>query len=253
VREPGPSRDHSERLLQAFGVAVESAAAGAGRVVRLSPPERLQTPGWLAVPGDISSAAFWLVAALLLPGSRVAVPGVGVNPTRTGLLDVLRSMGARLDEENHGEESGEPVADLVAAYNEGLTAAEVGGELVPRAIDEFPILAVAATQATGRTLVRDAAELRVKESDRISALAEELRRMGAIVEEQADGFAIEGPVRLQGARLDAHGDHRLAMALAVAGLLAAGETVVQGWECVADSYPGFEATLAQLAGDEVSG
>ncbi len=253
VREPGPSRDHSERMLRAFGVAVESTDAGAGRVVHLSPPERLQSPGLLSIPGDISSAAFLLVAALLVPGSQVAVEGVGINPTRTGLLDVLRAMGARIDEENLREESGEPVADLTATYCEGLAATEVGGELVPRAIDEFPTLAVVATQAKGRTVVRDAAELRVKESDRISALAEELRRLGAAVEERADGFAIDGPTRLRGAHVNAHGDHRLAMALAIAGLLAKGETVVEGWECVADSFPEFEATLAQVAGREVSG
>jgi 3-phosphoshikimate 1-carboxyvinyltransferase len=251
VHEPGPSRDHTERLLRGLGVAVESQEATNGRVVRLSPPSTLLAPGVVRVPADISSAAFFLVAGLLVAGSTLCLEGVGVNPTRTGLLDVLARMGARVERENEREQSGEPVADLLVRGGEGLVGVAVGGELVPRAIDEFPILAVAATQAAGETVVLGAAELRVKESDRITTLAQELRQLGAQIEERPDGFAIQGPTRLHGARVQAHNDHRLAMALAVAGLIAEGETIIDGWECVGDSFPGFAAALAQVAGAEV--
>ena len=169
---------------------------------------------------------------------------MGVNATRTGLLDALARMGARIEIENAREESGEPVADLIMRLAE-LSATEVSGDEVPRMIDEFPIFAVAATQARGETVVRDAQELRVKESDRIATLAQELRKMGAQIEERADGFVVAGSTPLRGARVDAHNDHRLAMSLAIAGLIARGETVVEGWECVADSFPNFEETLHQ--------
>lgn len=251
VHEPGPSRDHTERLLRGLGVAVESREATNGWSVRLCAPVALPAPGVVAVPGDLSSAAFFVVAGLLVPGSVLRLEGVGVNPTRSGLLDVLARMGTEIERENEREQSGEPVADLVVRGGEGLAAVAVGGELVPRAIDEFPILAVAATQAQGETVVRDAAELRVKESDRITSLAQELRRLGAQVEERPDGFAIQGPTRLRGARVLAHNDHRLAMALAVAGLIAEGETIIDGWECVGDSFPGFSAALVNAAGAEV--
>jgi len=241
VREPGPSRDHTERMLRAFGVPVETAAGGLE--VRVHPPSVLRPPASLTVPGDLSSAAFLLVAALLIPGSEVCIEGVGVNPTRAGLLDALTQMGAKIEIENMREESGEPVADLVVRASDGLRAVEISGEMVPRMIDEFPIFAIAATQAHGETLVRDAAELRVKESDRIAALASELRQMGARVEERADGFLIAGPTPLRGAHVSAHNDHRLAMSLAVAGWIAPGETIIDGWECVADSFPNFGEML----------
>ncbi|MHB1134376.1 MAG: 3-phosphoshikimate 1-carboxyvinyltransferase [Chloroflexota bacterium] len=248
VREPGPSRDHTERLLRGLGVDVTSGADAAGAWARLVPPARLPAPGQMAVPGDFSSAAFLLVAALLLPRSELVLRGVGVNPTRTGLLNALRAMGAAVQTGQERLEWGEPVADLAVQAPAGLRATSLGGELVPRMIDEFPILAVAATQAHGQTVVQGAAELRVKESDRIATLAQELGRLGAVCEERPDGFAITGPTPLRGARVQAHGDHRLAMSLAVAALIAEGETVIEGWECVADSYPDFAQTLASLVG-----
>ncbi len=174
--------------------------------------------------------------------SEIYIERVGVNPTRTGLLDALTRMGARVKLENTREQSGEPVADLVVGAGE-LQSTTVSGEQVPRMIDEFTIFAMAATQARGETIVRDAQELRVKESDRLATLAQELRKMGAQIEERADGFVIAGPTPLRGARVDAHNDHRLAMSLAVAGLVARGETRIDGWECVADSFPNFEAAL----------
>mgnify|MGYP001024864942 CR=1 FL=1 len=244
VREPGPARDHTERMLMAMGADLTKA----GNVVTLASRPTALRPLDLTVPGDPSSAAFLLVAASLVPRSEVVIEGVGLNPTRTGLLDVLQAMGARVEVLEQREVGGEPVGDLKVQATEGLRATEVAGDLVPRLIDEIPILAVAATQAAGVTVVREAEELRVKETDRIAAVAGELRKLGAQVEERPDGFAICGPTRLRGAVVESHGDHRLAMALAVAGLLAEGETVVQGTECIADSFPGFAAVLERLRG-----
>lgn len=246
VRDPAPSRDHTERMLRARGVSVRS--RGLAHTLRGPAPElaALDT----SVPGDFSSAAYFLVGALLLPRSEVLVRGVGINPTRTGLLDVLRQMGASIEILNQREQGGEPVGDLLVRGQE-LCGAEVSGSIVPRMIDEFPILAVAATQADGMTQVRDAAELRVKETDRIAALVESLRALGAGIEGRPDGFDIEGPTPLSGTEVDSHGDHRLAMALAIAGLVAQGKTLILGAECMADSFPGFEGTLRQLAEGEL--
>jgi 3-phosphoshikimate 1-carboxyvinyltransferase len=201
----------------------------------------------VTVPGDFSSAAFLIVAATLAPGSEVIIEGVGVNPGRTGLLDALRDMGAKVTLHNARAVSGEPIADLTVRASE-LRGVEVSGERVVRAIDELPILAVAATQARGETLVRDAAELRVKETDRIATTVEALRCLGAEIEPRPDGFVVRGPAPLRGAAVHSHGDHRLAMSLTVAGLVAGGETLVQDVACIADSFPGFEATLARLGG-----
>jgi 3-phosphoshikimate 1-carboxyvinyltransferase len=240
VRQPGPARDHTERMLATMGADI----AVDGLDVTLTPADRL-APNSFTVPGDISSASYPLVAAVLLDGSEVTIEGVGVNPTRTGLLDVLEEMGARVDIDNARDQGGEPVAELMIRYSE-LRGVEVGGDTVVRMIDEFPILAVAATQASGITVVRDAAELRVKETDRIAVIVEGLRAMGARIEPQPDGFIVKGPTPLHGATVDSGGDHRLAMALAVAGLIAEGETVVANAECIADSFPGFTALMKSL-------
>ncbi len=244
VREPGPARDHTERMLAAMGADLTRA----GNVVALAPRTSLLMPLDITVPGDPSSAAFLLVAASLVPGSEVIVENVGLNPTRVGLLETLEAMGARVEVLDQREAGGEPVGDLRVCASEGLKAVEVAGPLIPRLIDELPVLAVAATQASGVTVVRDAEELRVKETDRIATVAGELRKMGAEIEERPDGFVVSGPIRLRGAVVQSHNDHRLAMALAVAGLLAEGETVIQGTECIADSFPGFEAILEGLQG-----
>lgn len=241
VREPAPSRDHTERMLQALGVEINPLTPCDVRV--LPPKSELRVPnGEIQIPRDFSSAAFFLTAALLVPGSEICLERVGVNPTRTGLLDALTRMGATIKAENRDSESAEPVCDLVVQA-EGLAATDVSGDEVPRMIDEFPIFAVAATQAGGETRVRDAAELRAKESDRITMLTEELRKMGARIDPHPDGFTIAGPARLRGARVNAHGDHRLAMSLAVAGLIAEGDTDIEGWECVEDSFPNFADIL----------
>ncbi len=240
IRQPGPARDHTERMLAAMGAAIETADLA----VTLHPSPTL-SPLSLTVPGDLSSAAFLLVAAALVPGSRVTVMGVGINPTRTGLLDVLQAMGAIITLDNERQLDNEPVADVTVNASD-LRGVEISGEMTVRMMDEFPVLAVAATQARGITIVRDAAELRVKETDRIAAAVIELRRLGAEIEPQPDGFVVKGPTPLHGAAVRSYGDHRLAMALVVAGLIADGETVVQEVECIADSFPGFVSLLASL-------
>lgn len=241
VHQPGPSRDHTERMLRAQGVAI----ASRDDTITLTPDTRALAPISLTIPADFSSAAFPLVAALLVRDAGVTLEGVGVNSTRTGLLDVLGEMGAEITWLNRTDQGGEPVADL-AVRSSGLRGVEVYGETVVRMIDEFPILAVAATQAQGETLVRNARELRVKETDRIASVVAELRALGALIEERDDGFVVEGPTRLRGAQVRSHGDHRLAMALVVAGLIAEGETVVEGSDVIADSFPGFVSLMQEL-------
>lgn len=242
VHSPAPSRDHTERLLRAAGVPLRED----GATVAVEGPVEALSPLDLTVPGDFSSAAFLLVAACLVPGSEVLLQGVGLNPTRVGLLHILRQMGASVEVQmDEGLNAGEPVGNLLVRWS-GLHGVEVGGEAIPALIDEVPVLAVAATQAEGVTVVRDAADLRHKESDRISATVQELRKLGACIEERPDGFVVEGPARLRGARVESHGDHRLALALAVAGLVAEGETVVEGFDRAADSFPGFPDVLASL-------
>ncbi len=260
VHEPGPSRDHTERMLRWFGVEVDSAGsnAAAGLSVSLAGRQRLRArPGKpLIIPGDFSSAAFPLVAASIVRRSNVTLRNVGLNPTRTGLLDLLLQMEGIVAEaidltataNDAQDDAGEPVGELAVRASE-LRAVEVGGDLVVRAIDEFPIFAVLATQAEGTTIVRDAAELRVKESDRIASVAAELRKMGARIEERPDGMLVHGPTKLVGSEVECHRDHRLAMALAVAGLAAEGPTTVHGAEAIGDSFPGFVETMQDLGAD----
>lgn len=241
VREPETSRDHSERMLRAFGVDVAE-KDGYITVQGGSP----LTATDIEVPGDISSAAFLMVAAAIRPGSDLTIRGVGVNPSRTGILDVLREMGARIDLQNERESGGEPIADIRIQGGE-LRAVTVGGATIPRLIDEIPVLAVAATQAVGVTEIRDAKELKVKESDRIATTAAELRKFGASVEELEDGLRITGPMQLSGgAEIATYHDHRIAMAMAVAGLAADGPTVICDWEAVDVSFPGFGQLLQNL-------
>ena len=211
VIEPGPSRDHTERMLRARGVSLHSR----GLCHSLSGPARSLAPADVLVPGDFSSAAFFIVGALLLPESDLVLREVGVNPTRTGLLDVLTDMGASVERLDEREEGGEPLADL-RIRGQDLVATQVRGDIVPRMIDEFPILALAATQAEGITRVREAEELRVKETDRITAIVQALRALGARIEERPDGFDVEGPTPLQGAVVDSCGDHRMAMMFTIA-------------------------------------
>ncbi len=241
--EPVRSRDHTERMLRAMGAGLREE----GNTLRLSPLAKDLAPLSLRVPGDFSAAAFWLVAAALHPDADLTLRGVGLNPTRTGLLDVLREMGADIIVSGERVDGGESVADLRARSGK-LKGVEVDGPTVVRLIDEVPALAVAASLAEGRTTVRDVGELRLKESDRVKLTVQELRRMGARIDEEGDALVIEGADRLTGAVCDSHGDHRLAMALAVAGVVAEGETVIRGAEATDVSYPGFWQALDSVKG-----
>jgi len=247
VRESATTRDHTERMMASMGVEIRSAMAENGRdvAVTMQPMRGKLNPIEIQVPADFSSAAFFMVAAAIHPRAHFQLNNVGVNMTRTGLMEALRSMGATITPMDVRWAGGEPVADLVVGFDE-LHAIEVGGDLTARMIDEFPVFAVAATQAAGTTVVRDAQELRVKESNRLEGLVEELRKMGAKIEATADGFVIEGPTRLKGAVVDGRGDHRMAMALAVAALVAEGETTITGAECVNKTYPQFFEHLNSL-------
>jgi len=246
VHQPGPTRDHTERMLSSMGAPVSAS----GNAIHSEQPKMPLDPLTITVPGDISSAAFLLVAASIIPNSRVIIAGVGVNLTRIGVVNALLKMGANIELKNERLDAGEPVADLDVTFI-GLQAASFGGENIVTMIDELPILAVAATQAQGTTVVRDAGELRVKETDRIATTVSELRKMGAQIDATDDGFIVDGPTTLRGAPVDSHGDHRLAMALTVAGLVADGPTTVYGAEVTADSFPGFETTL-QVLGAKLS-
>jgi len=242
VIEPAPSRDHTERMLRSMGVEITSEAP---ERVTLTPPSSPLRPLRLALPGDFSSAAFLITVAIILPGSSITVLDVGLNPGRTGLLEVLSAMGARIAVQPTGERGGERIGRISVAHAP-LRGARVSGALVPRMIDEFPALAVAAVCAHGETRVRQAESLRSKESDRIAALVNELRALGANIEEHPDGFTIHGPTPLRGGVVQCHGDHRLAMALAIAGLAAADPVTIAGAEAIDESFPGFSETLHSL-------
>ncbi|HZR83102.1 MAG TPA: 3-phosphoshikimate 1-carboxyvinyltransferase [Candidatus Binatia bacterium] len=243
VAEPAMSRDHTERLLPAFGVAVERRSA---LDVAVRGPVALRAAE-VDVPGDPSAAAFWLVAGAIVPGSRVVVRGVGVNPTRTGAIDVLRAMGARISLAPRAPVGDEPVADVTVEASE-LRGTTIAGDAMLRSIDEMPVLAVAAACADGETRFRDAAELRVKESDRLAAMAAGLEALGVSVEQHPDGLTIRGRAALRGGEVESHGDHRVAMAFAIAALVARGPVTIHGARAIAVSYPEFLATLASLRG-----
>lgn len=272
LTEPGPSRDHTERMLRSLGVTVVNEARNGGPIpiheargglylgvegytqvsgnlrytTHLVPPKKLSLPFMrFSLPGDISSAAFILVAALITPGSQVRLRDVLLNPTRTGLLEALMTMGADIRIYPTGERQGEPIGDVLVRSS-SLRAIQVSGPLVVRMIDEFPAFAVAAACARGRTFVRDAQELRHKESNRISALCSELQHLGIDADETHDGFSITGGEQPQGGVVDSHGDHRLAMALTVAGLVCKQPVVVNGAEVISESFPDFLAVLQSL-------
>ncbi len=248
VTEPALSRDHSERMLKAFGANLT--VDPDTHSVTVTGPTTL-TGQAVIVPGDISSAAFWLVAGAIVPGADLTIENVGVNPTRTGVLEALTLMGADITQEKQRLVAGEPVADLRVRYagngdRPPLRACTLAGDLIPRLIDEIPVLAVAATFAEGTTVIQDAAELRVKESDRITVMANQLNQMGARITEQPDGMEIVGGTPLTGATVDSYTDHRIAMSLAIAALAATGTTTIHRAEAVAVSYPDFVATLEQI-------
>ncbi|HEY2386683.1 MAG TPA: 3-phosphoshikimate 1-carboxyvinyltransferase [Candidatus Binatia bacterium] len=243
VSEPATSRDHTERMLDAFGGRLTHGPQG----VTLVGPQELRG-ATVDLPGDFSSAAFLVVAALLVPGSELRLSGVGVNPTRTGLLDVLGAMGADVQIALDADAGVEPAGTLIVRGT-ALRGTAIGGELMLRAIDEFPILCVAAACAEGRTELRDAAELRVKESDRVAVMARTLTTLGARVEERPDGLVIEGPARLSGGTIDSHGDHRIAMSAAVAALVASAPVTITDAASADVSFPGFYDLLSKASGE----
>ncbi|KOP27091.1 3-phosphoshikimate 1-carboxyvinyltransferase [Hapalosiphon sp. MRB220] len=244
VTEPALSRDHSERMLRAFGAKLDIDPET--NSVTITGPAQLvgQT---VVVPGDISSAAFWLVAGAIVPNSDLVIENVGVNPTRTGILEALAMMGADIQLLNEREVAGEPVADL-RVRSSRLQSCTIAGEIIPRLIDEIPILAVAAVFAEGTTVIKDAAELRVKESDRIAVMAQQLNKMGAKVTELPDGMEITGGTPLVATDLDSYTDHRIAMSLAIAALVATGTTTIHRAEAASISYPNFIPTLQSVIG-----
>ena len=239
VVEPAPSRDHTERMLRALGVSVETD----GNVITLTPPARL-TAKDVTVPSDISSAAFFLVAGAIVPNSELTIQNVGVNPTRTGILDVLRDMGADITISNYRDDV-EPICDLTVRSSK-LHGTTIGGDVIPRLIDELPVLAVAAAFAEGRTVIRDAQELKVKESNRIAAMVSELSKAGAAVSETEDGMVIDGGKPLHGAAFETYNDHRIAMSMAVCALGCIGQSEILHPDVVAISYPDFFDTLSTL-------
>ena len=244
VTEPALSRDHSERMLRAFGA--ELSVDPETKSVTVTGQAQLHGQK-VVVPGDISSAAFWLVAGAIVPGSNLLIENVGVNPTRTGILEALEMMGADIQLENERTVAGEPVADL-RVRSSSLKACTIAGDLIPRLIDEIPILAVAAVFAQGTTIIRDAEELRVKESDRIEVMAKQLNSMGAKVTELPDGMEITGGTPLTGTDVDSYTDHRIAMSLAIAALNSTGTTTINRAEAASISYPDFIPTLQQVCG-----
>ncbi len=240
IKEPVASRDHTERMLKTMGAKIEVK----GDTITLSPGHLKAVD--IAVPGDISSAAFWLVAGVIHSRANIRLSNVGINPTRSGIIDVLNTMGADIVVTNERMVSGEPVADLRVQSGQ-LSGMEIGGELIPRVIDEIPLIALAASVAQGKTVIRDAKELRVKESDRISNTVKELLKLGAEVQELPDGMIIKGGSKLRGAACESHGDHRLAMMLGIAGLVAEGGTEIDNAEAVNISYPRFWQDLTRLS------
>lgn len=240
VTEPFLSRNHTELMLKEFGASITSD----GNTAVILPASKLEGRK-VAVPGDISSAAYFIAAGLLVPNSEIVIKNVGINPTRDGILQVCRRMGADIKLENVNVHSGEPVADLIVSYSE-LNGTEIGGAVIPTLIDELPVIAILACFAKGTTVIKDAGELKVKESNRIDAMVENLKKMGANIEATPDGMIIHGGAPLHGAVVESKADHRIAMSFAIASLLADGETEIIGAECVDISYPDFYSDLRNL-------
>jgi 3-phosphoshikimate 1-carboxyvinyltransferase len=247
--EPAPSRNHTEVMLREFGARLESSSIDSGALEFTIEGGFGLTPVDYQVPGDVSSAAFFIAAATLLPGSRLVITGVNLNPTRTAFIDVLNQLGAKVISDNVRAVNGELVGDIVVtscALKAEQPSTVLAGSIIPNIIDEIPILAVAATQVEGRLEVRDARELRIKVSDRVSTVANGIRNMGGEIEEFEDGFAIEGPQSLKGGRVETAGDHRIAMAFTVAGLMAQGTTEIISAESAAVSFPEFYELIAAV-------
>lgn len=242
VTEPYKSRDHTEKMLESMGAEIQIES----NTIRINPPLHPLKPFDITIPNDFSSAAFFIAGACLVPNSEVLIKNVCLNKTRTGFLEILKSMGADIEILNIKEQAGEPVGDIFVRSSAALKGVTVEGEIIPRLIDEFPVLCVVATQAEGITIIRDAKDLRAKESDRIKAMTSELSKMGISIKEFEDGVEIKGPCRIKGAEVYSYKDHRIAMALSIAGLIAEGETVIKEADCVDISFPEFYDLLEML-------
>ena len=239
IHQPGPSRDHTEKILKSMGAQIKVT----GTTIQIQKSELSSID--MNIPSDTSNSTFWIVAGCCHPNASIKLKNVGMNPTRTGMLEVLNAMGAKIKIDNEGYEGGEPVADISVESSE-LKGIEISGEIIPRVIDELPILALAACFADGKTLIKDSEELRVKESDRIKATVDSLSKLGAQIEETEDGMLINGGSQLVGAEVNSFGDHRIAMTNGIAGLIAKNETIVINSEAADISYPSFWETLKTL-------
>jgi 3-phosphoshikimate 1-carboxyvinyltransferase len=241
IMEPAASRDHTERMFEYFDIPFnkEGNTLSIGKFSSIPAKD-------IDIPGDISSAAFFMAAAAIIPGSKLLIRNVGLNPSRTGIIDVLHRMGADIEIQNEVVLCGEPRGDILVKSGK-LKAIELSGNIIPRIIDEIPIIAVAAAKASGTTTIKDAKELRVKESDRIKTVATELQKLGVKVEELEDGLVIHGSSKFKGAVCDSHGDHRIAMSLAIAGLSAEDEIIIEDTDCIETSFPGFEKVIKGLS------
>jgi 3-phosphoshikimate 1-carboxyvinyltransferase len=240
ITEPALSRDHTEKMFEHFGIPFAK-----GNNVLSVPKCNKILPTTVNIPGDISSASFFIVAGAIIPNSNILIRNIGLNPTRTGIIDVMHRMGADMEIQNETLLSGELRGDILVKSSK-LKGIDLSGSIIPRIIDEIPIIAVAACVAQGQTTISDAGELRVKESDRIKTMAEELRKLGAIIEEKEDGMVIQGGTSFKGAICDSHNDHRCAMSLAIAGLAAKDDVLIENTECIATSFPGFISLLKKL-------
>lgn len=241
VAEPVSSRDHTERMLRLFGVKLKKE----GKRISIKGGQQLKAKD-LELPADISSAAFFIVAASIVKNSKITIKAVGVNPTRTGVLDIMKAMGAKITVVSQKTDDIEPIADLIIE-SANLKGATIKGEIIPKAIDELPVIMVAATQAKGTTKILGAKELRVKETDRIKSMVWGLKKMGADIKVKGDDIYIKGPTKLKGARLKSFGDHRTAMSFAVAGLVAAGQTAIEDTDCILTSFPNFKELLSEIS------
>lgn len=240
IKEPLSTRDHTERMLKIMQADIKISSSE----IKLRGEKELKDTE-IFIPGDISSAAYFIAAASILKGSQIIIKQVGVNPTRTGIIEILKKMGTKINLLDYQIKSNEPRADLKIEYS-SLKGVEIDEKDVPFLIDELPLIAVVATQAQGKTIVKGAKELRVKETDRIKAIVSELKKMGADIEEREDGFVVKGPSKLKGAVCESYNDHRIAMSLAIAALLAEGKTIIKNPECIDISFPGFKKTLQKL-------
>ncbi|MDA2918023.1 3-phosphoshikimate 1-carboxyvinyltransferase [Desulfobacterota bacterium AH_259_B03_O07] len=241
VVEPNPTRDHTERMLSYLGVRVERNSVS----IKMEGPQQLKEGREISIPADISSASFLIVAALINPNSEILIKNVGINPQRTGAIEILKKMEGNIEILNKREACGEEIGDILVRSST-LIATEIKGEIIPKTIDELPVVAVAACFADGETLIKDAEELRVKETDRIKAITTELAKFGADIEELDDGMIINGRENLKGTKCTSWGDHRIAMALTIAGTRADGQTEIEDSECVSVSFPGFFTSLNNL-------